>query len=148
MSGTVISGGTLRTAPGATSEVPIYDSANAGTKSTMDRDGINYLCSPLTEVNVGNATLALDQTHCGKHIILDHANSAITINTDNIGAGWNCIITNVKTTDYTFPTPTGTGASLDGPINGDTKIEGTAGPGMVTVIAHGNKIKWRGDSTT
>lgn len=140
-----ISNPTTSTAPGSSSKLPIADSSQAGAKRNVGKAGLVYLLAPVDAVSVGAATLALDDTYCGKYINLDNASSAISINTDNIADGFNCIVVNNTGSSYTFPSVTGTGSSRVGPLNGDTKIPNT---GIATILAVGNAVHWRGDSTT
>jgi hypothetical protein len=140
-----ISSPTESTAPGATSYIPIADSGASGQKRKVGKTGLVYLLGAMDAVAVGASTLALSDAHCGKYILLNNALSAISINTDNVADGWNVVVVNNTGSTYTFPTPSGSGASLVGPVNSDTKIPNN---GVVTIMAVGNAIYWRGDSTT
>jgi hypothetical protein len=140
-----ISSPTESTAPGATSYVPIADSGASGQKRKVGKAGLVYLLAPMDVVSVGATTLIVNDTYCGKLISMDNASSVLSINTDNIGTGFNMVVVNTTGSSYTFPTASGAGASTVGPTNGDTKIPNN---GAVTVWTVGNAVWWRGDSTT
>lgn len=144
MSATIGNAGvTTSTAPGAGSKIAIADTSASGQKRNVAEEGVTHMAAQLPQVSVGAATLALAEGHRGRGILLDNASSAISINTDNLTSGFSCLVFNSTGSDYTFPTPTGTGASTVGPTNGDTKIKNN---GMASVICIGNAVWWRGDT--
>ena len=117
----------------------------AGDNTTYDQNALIHGLSPLNSVDVGNATLALTDAHRGKLITLDHANSAISwaVGAGGITAGFTCAFLNLKGTDYPMPTPTGAGATLVGPVNGDTRLRNG---GVASAFVRLTAVRWRGES--
>jgi hypothetical protein len=117
------------------------DPAGTATDVTMGRAAVNNTY-PLTITGAGTALV--HKTHCGRWINLT-GSGTFTVDVDALDPGFTCVIENNTSGSITFPTPTGTGAAVNGPLNGDTKIPVN---GVVTVAVRGNTVIWRGDSTT
>ena len=112
---------------------------------TYDAAALTNGLSPVARVSVGDTTLTLTGAHCGKLIVLAHASAGVSISIGPTGvlAEFTCAIRNKRGTDYTMPTPAGSGAALEGPANGDLKLKNN---GIGTILVDVTTVCWRGES--
>lgn len=116
-----------------------------GENTTYNQNALIHGLSPLNGVDVGATTLALTDAHRGKLIVLDQPTSAISwaVGVGGITAGFTCAFLNLKGTDYVLPAPTGAGAQLAGPVNGDSRLRNG---GVASAFVRLTTVRWRGES--